>query len=298
MSKGILIIPVEVVTSGPGCGGFITLALIILFLFSAFTDDGNNNRQTNPRNTSSPVSTPVQSINSAPRSQIDTSGSVNVTSSSQFIQTLGSIPKSQTESVYWTGSREIGLIGVTTFRMGKEGRAMVFNQSGVIADLSIPMGFNPRGIRLEERSFDLKIDDLNDEYTNFDHLRSATNLPSYPVRISVTSMVRNRNGVNQHYDIILTWRDDGNFSHLCEVNSDPLDYELYNWMVNETGYYTAYDGNTLYLWDWNCREVMRYSSAQIIDTFELNHSLVITREGGVLFVEEYENEYLVRYIKI
>ncbi len=311
--KGLLIVPVEIVkgpaAAGGGCGEMLGAALSFVVIVGVFIFLVANHfrvKDEQARNVSPPVAQPI-TIDSAPRSLLDESHSLAITESSPQLRTLVTIPKvsgALTASVIWNWDEELGLIGASvaypSASRDRHSLVVVVNQSGVIAS--------------QESTQPIRINSLRSDrvllvgspaeilYSNTHHLLPAGNRPSnqsFEFRLNRGYLIREG---NLTYDTFQFWSDGENYNNLCEVEStrvvntmyEPNGFSIINFRINETGYHAAYDTVLLRLWDNNCREVFRYQTSTIIGRMG---SLVVTNEGGVLFVEERDNEYLIRYIK-
>lgn len=307
MSKGVLIIPVEITkasTSGGGCGAFLSLVIgvaIIGFLII------NSHRINDEKARATPIPvTPRITIDNVPHHYPDTSQSVLVTESSPYIHTYAVIPKKvgiYDNRVLWNWNEETGLIGASTSTWGSGNTVLVVNQTGVIVELTDASFYRIEYMGAESVKL---TDQVDRQYSNLNHL-----IPPIYVNAGQSFEYRLNPGYidtenKLKWWVLYAWSGGESYSNLCEIESARIEYGFsranhgfgaINFRVNETSYYTAYDYVSVRLWDTSCREVFRYQTSSIVAPGRWE-GLVITNEGGVLFVEEREDEYLIRYIKV
>lgn len=305
--KGILIVPVEIVEAagsggGSGCGAIISGILIIIFigwiLLSA-KDHKDNQVISNPATV-----VPQPSVSIA-----DTNSSVVLNQHSSSVQTVGRIPKMTNgyeNNIQWIWSNELRLIAVTYDWWGSGDVYLVFNQSGQIASINLN-GTERRyigtiSLDANELRYTLwtKPDVIAVPYSNQRHIN-----PTAPyVHIEMERIVNGLVDGDETYDQMLIWQSGASTPiNQCEILSaretgflSNGNFISYNLDETETGFFAAYDGHSVRLWSLDCREIFNYQTTNVITHWE--QGLIITNEGGVLFVEEAQEEYLIRYVVI
>lgn len=263
MSKAVLIIPVEVVSTSSGLGGLIVLGLIIYFFASAIFGPKTDNFA-------------VSDIGKEVSDTYDF-GSNEVKTLHHFTGRYHNPNLADYDSdTLWTAYPIEGALVARYWESNFSSQYLVFNRSGLTLTTS-PTGSNPPYRSFRDPWPGHLVSDLSQSL--------ATHLPQ--ANITTT-------GGEGSYR--LTISNGAIRSGRCIIDSP----KLFNWTtgletINQVGYFATYNYAVLQLWDFECNEIVRYDPKGVI------RMAVATNDGGILFAEQVNgkdrsSEYYIRYL--